>query len=73
MGPKPLDSVPYGCASMVGLLWGLMAYGERPATVDAELTSDDWKALETPRPLEPPELFAVGVPPVLPADPGESD
>lgn len=58
---------------MVGLLCGLMAYGDRPAAAEAELTSEDWNALEIPSPLETPP-FAVGVPPELPPpEPGESD
>lgn len=65
MGPNPLASVPYGWVSMVGLLWGLMAYGDRPAP--GELTNDDWKALGPPRP------FDVGVPPLLPPELGEME
>lgn len=50
-----------------------MEYGDRPAAAEAEPTKEVWKALETPRPLEPPAPFADGVPPELPADPGESE
>lgn len=46
-----------------------MAYGDRPAA--GELSNDDWKALGPPRPLEPP--FVVGVPPLLPPEPGEME